>query len=283
MKYSEYLEELVALLKEETPNINEANKLLAKAFNDAELMIDPEVRVNEFEDLYDLFSEQVDIFSGLSGFEKFSDPVDHYTWFAETEKDPETGEEVKRWKQRKLSRALAESDLPGHWAQYKSLCNCVHTALAAFSDAVTAGDSAAAFSAPLWRALKKDVEAACLLIKQAFGADFFVRVNNATAWKLCLTCFKRVKTLGDSQYSLELKSRAQVRAAVEELARNMLFRQEEKISSRLEKAEKEGYIKAANAAYKAEQAEKKAAKAARKEAEKKAREKNPAPAEKPAA
>lgn len=273
MKRTEYVNEMVELLKGETPNINDANKMLAKAFNDSELMIDPELGVNEFEDLHELFGAQVDVFAGLSGFAKFSDPVDHYTWSTETEKNPETGEETKRWKQRKLSRALVESDMPGNWTQYKSLCNCVHVALAAFSDEVTAGDSAAAFSAPLWRALKKDVESACLLIKQAFGADFFVRVNNATAWKLCLTCFKRVKTLGDSQYSLELKSRAQVRAAVEELCRNMLFKAEEKISSRLEKAETAGYIKAANAAYKAEQAEKKAAKAARKEAEKKAREK----------
>lgn len=282
MKYAEYVNEMVALLKEENPNVDDANKMLAKAYADTDLGVDEE-DVHDFSRLYQEFGAQVDVFAGLSGFAKFSDPVDHYTWATETERDPETGEELISWKQRKLSRALVESDLPGQWGSYKSLCNCVHTALAAFSDAVTAGDSASAFSAPLWRALKKDVEAACLLIKQAFGADFFVRVNNATAWKLCLTCFRKVKTVGDSQYSLELKSRAQVRAAVEELARNMLFKAEEKISSRLEKAEKEGYIKAANVAYKAEQAEKKAAKAARKEAEKKAREKNPAPAEKPAA
>ena len=277
MKYNEYVKGMVSLLEEENCNINDANKMLAKAYADTDLGVDEE-DVHDFSRLYQQFGEQVDVFAGQTGFMKFSDTIDHYTWSMETEKDPETGDELISWKQRKLSRALAESDMPGNWAQYKSLCNCVHVALAAFSDAVTAGDSAAAFSAPLWRALKKDVEAACLLIKQAFGADFFVRVNNATAWKLCLTCFKRVKTLGDSQYSLELKSRAQVRAAVEELCRNMLFKAEEKISSRLEEPEKKGYIKAANAAYKAEQAEKKAAKAARKEVEKKAREKSSAPA-----
>lgn len=242
----------------------------------------------QYGELYDEFAAQANSFVGLKGLAKLSNKKKHYAFSKKVETDEQWQESVT-FQCKALSFALEEVDLPTSWAEYKAAAEAVFYGAAVLHDGASNAKGDSIMSSALWRAFKRDLQAALMTLKEGLDAPFFVRVNNAVAWAFFQGLTKKVKRQGggDACRDIALISKANVRLAIENCARDMLDGHESRVNSAADKEGKAAYKKAAKEAAAADKAAEKASKEAAKKAEKPAAEKTAKEAakkaEKPAA
>lgn len=226
----------------------------------------------QYGELYNEFAAQANSFVGLKGLAKLSNKKRHYAFSKKVETD-DHGQEAVSFQCKAVSFALDESDLPATWADYKAAAEAVFYGAAVLHDGASSAKGDSVMNSALWRAFKRDLQAALMEIKTGLGAPFFVRVNNAVAWAFFQGLTKKVKRQGggDACRDIALLGKAQVRLAIENCARDMLDGHESRVNNAADKEGKAAYKKAAKekaAVKKAVKAEKPAAKEAAKKAEK---------------
>ena len=240
----------------------------------------------QYGELYNEFAAQANSFVGLKGLEKLKNKKRHYAFSKKVETD-DLGRESVTFQCKAVSFALDENDLPENWASYKAAAEAVFYGAAVLHDGASTAKGDSIMNSAMWRAFKRDLQAALMTLKEGLDAPFFVRVNNAVAWAFFQGLTKKVKRQGggDACRDIALLGKAQVRLAIENCARDMLDGHESRVSSAAGKEGKAAYKKAAKEAAAAEKAAKPAAEKKAKEAAKKpaAAKEKAKKAEKPAA
>ena len=219
-----------------------------------------ELSFEKYAELYTENATGANKYSSLRGLDKLENVEPMYTFGRKTvanEIDPE--QTTYKYTRAKNARALGEEDFPTQeaWANHVTACNRVFLALAEWHAALKADANP---SAKLFRAVKQEAEKAAVNLRDSMGANCFVRVNSAVANAFIALCTKQKKAVGVVK-TAALRSKNEVRAAVEDLVRAAINGVELSMIAAVNEQELSEYKKTVAA-------EEKAAKEAAKQAEK---------------